>query len=144
MAIVDASRLQILAASQQLQDDDLLNVLGSVLDDRPDVKAQLFEKWQQEMFQRGPAAAMRKAAPPQGAATAPSAEWPEKECDQCKKTKTGHRDPDTSDFFCVDCWDEFSADLRKCAHCKVFLHPSRGMVDAADMWLCNECVSQLD
>jgi len=65
-------------------------------------------------------------------------------CDQCKKEGNGWLDPDVEDFFCEECWREFSPKVLKCGFCNGF-HPwMRGRVEqVTKMWHCIDCLMQL-
>jgi len=65
-------------------------------------------------------------------------------CTQCKKEGDGWQDPDIDDFFCRECWREFSPKVLKCGFCNGF-HPwMRGRVEqVTKMWHCIDCLMQL-
>jgi len=66
-------------------------------------------------------------------------------CTDCKKENAeGWNDPDTDDFYCIDCWHLFSPKVLKCGFCNNFSPWPRGRVDiATKQWHCLDCMMQL-
>jgi len=67
-------------------------------------------------------------------------------CADCKKEEDseGWNDPDTDDFYCIDCWQKFSPKVLKCGFCNNFLPWPLGRVDMATKhWHCLDCCMQL-
>jgi hypothetical protein len=67
-------------------------------------------------------------------------------CYECKdKGETeGWCDPDTDDFYCLDCWKTFSPRVLKCGFCNNFSPWPTGRVDMATKhWHCLDCLQQL-
>lgn len=66
-------------------------------------------------------------------------------CEQCKKENAnGWCDPDTDDFYCQDCWQEFSPKVLKCGFCNNFQAWPLGRVEMTTKhWHCLDCLMQL-
>lgn len=66
-------------------------------------------------------------------------------CDQCKKENVnGWCDPDTDDFFCQPCWQEFSPKVLKCGFCNGFQPWPLGRVEVVTKHFhCLDCLMQL-
>eukprot|EP00933_Yihiella_yeosuensis_P006502 TRINITY_DN111206_c0_g1_i1.p1 TRINITY_DN111206_c0_g1~~TRINITY_DN111206_c0_g1_i1.p1 ORF type:complete len:282 (-),score=58.95 TRINITY_DN111206_c0_g1_i1:108-953(-) len=64
------------------------------------------------------------------------------QCSTCRADKPwGHRDPDSYNWYCEDCWVQATGRRRKCAGCKEV--KDEGHVDqAAEYWYCMPCYSE--